>query len=303
LESAQPPIRYILGARMRRQKEVSEQVLRRRGAWQTIHEERTRSKDPAPLKVREVTVSGRRYIVCLNEEERRKDERDRAAIVEHLRRQLKEGDKSLVGNKGYRRFLKLEGAGHFAVDEERVESEARFDGVWVLRTNTDYEMEIVALAYKRLWMVEAIIRTAKTILETRPIHHRSDAAIRGHVFWSSGCGNAMRRGNGRRSCGGWTTFRKWKPCFRAVGSCSEANWWAMRPRRSARREWRFPRRSERRNRGEPRRRKCVGTATFLTRNSLITNASSFESVQDGPNARGIGRSSRTPTLQNPPRIG
>jgi transposase len=184
LESAQPPIRYILGARMRRQKEVSEQVLRRRGAWQTIHEERTRSKDPAPLKVREVTVSGRRYIVCLNEEERRKDERDRAAIVEHLRRQLKEGDKSLVGNKGYRRFLKLEGAGHFAVDEERVESEARFDGVWVLRTNTDYEMEIVALAYKRLWMVEAIIRTAKTILETRPIHHRSDAAIRGHVFCS-----------------------------------------------------------------------------------------------------------------------
>jgi hypothetical protein len=41
------------------------------------------------------------YIVCLNEEERRKDARDREAIVAHLKEQLRSGDKSLVGNKGY----------------------------------------------------------------------------------------------------------------------------------------------------------------------------------------------------------
>jgi transposase len=184
LEEAEPPVRYILGARMRRQKEVSEKVLKSRGTWQEIYPERTRSKDPAPLKVRQVNVAGRRYIVCLNEEERRKDAHDRAAIVEHLRRQLKQGDKSLVGNRGYRRFLKVEGPGHFAVDEERVRDEERFDGVWVLRTNTDYEAETVALAYKGLWMVEAIIRTAKSILDTRPIFHKCDETIRGHVFCS-----------------------------------------------------------------------------------------------------------------------
>jgi hypothetical protein len=172
LESATPPVRYILGARMRRQKEVSETVLKTCGLWQEVHPERTSSKDPSPLKVREVLVQGRRYIVCLNEEERRKDAHDRATIVAHLRQQLKQGDKSLVGNKGYRRYLKLEGAGHFAVDEQRLAEEARFDGLWVLRTNTDYSTPTVALQYKRLWMIEAMIRATKSILETRPIYHK-----------------------------------------------------------------------------------------------------------------------------------
>lgn len=184
LEAADPPVHYILGARMRRQKEVSEKVLKSRGEWQEITPERTRSKDPAPLKVRELTIRGRRYIICINEEERRKDAHDRDAIVEGLRRQLKQGDKSLVGNKGYRRFLKLEGEGHFVVDEDRIHGEERFDGIWVLRTNTDYDAETVAVAYKGLWMVENMIRTAKSILDTRPIYHKCDETIRGHVFCS-----------------------------------------------------------------------------------------------------------------------
>ena len=182
LEEADPPVRYIFGARMRRQKEVSEKVLKSRGAWQEVHPERTSSRDPAPLKIREVWVKDRRYVVCLNEEERRKDVHDREAIVAHLREQLKQGDKSLVGNKGYRRYLKLEGQGHFAVDEDRVGDESRFDGIWVLRTNTDYPTETVALQYKRLWIVEAMIRTTKSIMVTRPIYHKCDETIRGHVF-------------------------------------------------------------------------------------------------------------------------
>lgn len=184
LEQAEPPVPYILGARMRRQKEVAETVLTSQGAWQEVYPARTTSTDPAPLQVREVGVEGRRYIVCLNEEERRKDAHDRAAIVTHLRHQLTHGDKSLVGNKGYRRYLRLEGAGHFAVDDARILDEVRFDGIWVLRTNTAYPAATVAVQYKRLWMVEAMIRTTKAILETRPIYHKCDATIRGHVFCS-----------------------------------------------------------------------------------------------------------------------
>lgn len=184
LESSDPPVRYILGARMRRQKEVSDRVLTRRGSWQELHPERTRSKDPAPLKVREVKVGKHRYVVCLNEEERRHDAQAREAIVQHLRAQLKRGDKSLVGNKGYRRFLKIEGEDHFTVDEQLVKDDERFDGMWVLRTNTDMENEAVAVAYKNLWMVEDLFRTTKSILETRPIYHRCDETIRGHVFCS-----------------------------------------------------------------------------------------------------------------------
>ena len=183
-ESSDPPVRYILGARMRRQKEVSEEVLTKRGSWQEVYPERTKSKDPAPLKVREVRIADRRYIVCLNEEERRHDAKAREAIVEHLRAQLKKGDKSLVGNKGYRRFLKVQGQDHFTVDEESIKADARFDGMWVLRTNTDLENEAAAMAYKNLWMVEDLFRTTKSILETRPIYHKCDETIRGHVFCS-----------------------------------------------------------------------------------------------------------------------
>ena len=123
-------------------------------------------------------------MVCLNEEERRKDARDRENIVEALRKALKAGDKSLVGNKGFRRFLQSGGAQHFALDEEQVAADQRYDGLFVLRTDTDHDAETVARAYKSLWMVEDIFRTAKSILDTRPIYHRCDETIRGHVFCS-----------------------------------------------------------------------------------------------------------------------
>ena len=54
----------------------------------------------------------------------------------------------------------------------------------MLRTNTDYNAETVAHVYKALWTVEDIFRTTKSILETRPICHKRDETIRGHVFCS-----------------------------------------------------------------------------------------------------------------------
>jgi hypothetical protein len=183
LESPQRRWQYILGARMRKQQEVSREVLSRGGRYQTVHPPRTKCKDPSPLKVKEVVVEGRRYVVCLNEEEARKDAHDRAAIVASLREQLKQGDKSLVGNRGYRKYLKQSKA-KFEVDEAKIKQEARYDGKWVLRTNTDLPAADVALKYKQLWMVEHVFRSAKSILETRPIWHKCDETIRGHVFCS-----------------------------------------------------------------------------------------------------------------------
>jgi hypothetical protein len=175
---------YILGARMRSVKEVSDRVLADRGRYQEITPEREAAKDPSPLKVKEVLIEDRRYVVCLNEEQRRKDAADRKAIVEHLREQLKQGDKELVGNKGYRKYL-LAGAGErFAIDEAKIKEEARYDGKWVLQTNLADEPKILAWAYKELWMVEDMFRTMKSILETRPIYHKRDETIRGHVFCS-----------------------------------------------------------------------------------------------------------------------
>jgi hypothetical protein len=128
LESEELDCDYILGARMRSVKEVSERVLADRARYQEITPERKTSKDPSPLKVKEVLIEGRRYIVCLNEEQRRKDAADRHAIVEHLREQLKRGDKDLIGNKGYRKYLQASKGEHFTLDEEKIREEARYDG-------------------------------------------------------------------------------------------------------------------------------------------------------------------------------
>jgi transposase len=184
MEAMEPPVHYVIGVRMRRSKEVGEVVLRDRSRWQEVTPERVRSKDPAPLKVKDLEVEGRRYVVCLNEEEKRKDAHDRAAILESLQKALQGGDKSLVGNKGFRRFLQTQGRGHFAIDEKQVREDAKYDGLFVLRTDTDHDAETVAHVYKTLWMVEDTFRTAKSILDTRPIYHKCDETIRGHVFCS-----------------------------------------------------------------------------------------------------------------------
>jgi hypothetical protein len=175
---------YILGARMRRQKEVREEVLADRGRFRVVHGPRRQSSDPAPLRVKEVCLEDRRYVVCVNVEEVEHDRAKREATVASLRDQLRAGDKSLVGNKGYRKYLKVEGEGHFVVDEAKLEEEARYDGTWVLRTNTDLPTASVALQFKKLWMVEQWFRSCKSLLETRPIYHRRDETIRGHVFCS-----------------------------------------------------------------------------------------------------------------------
>jgi hypothetical protein len=175
---------YILGARMRSQKEVNEEVLSRAGRYRVVHPKRAKGDDPSPLKVKEVRVEGRRYVVCLNEDEARKDAADREAIVASLRDQLRRGAKSLVGNKGYRRYLGGGDSPGLAIDEAKVAEDARYDGKWVLRTNTDLDAAEVALQYKRLWMVEQWFRSCKSLLQTRPIYHRCDETIRGHVFCS-----------------------------------------------------------------------------------------------------------------------
>jgi hypothetical protein len=183
LESPQRQMSYILGVRMRNQKEVRQEVLSRGGRFRMVHPARQKSKDPSPLKVKEVMVEGRRYVVCLNEEEARKDAHDREAIVACLRERLRQGDKSLIGNRGFRKYLKSSQS-RFEIDESKVQQEARYDGKWVLRTNTDLDAAEVALKYKQLWMVEQVFRSTKSLLQTRPIWHKCDETIRGHVFCS-----------------------------------------------------------------------------------------------------------------------
>ena len=184
LESEELKMDYILGVRMRMVKEVRKEVLASKDTFTTVTGKRLKTTDPSPLKVREQWIENHRYIVCYNEDQAKKDAADRTAIIESLRDKLHDGDKSLVGNNGYRKYLKSGGSAHFTVDEEKIDEEKRFDGTWVLRTNTNLPAAEVALKYKQLWMVEDIFRSVKSLLETRPIYHHHDETIRGHVFCS-----------------------------------------------------------------------------------------------------------------------
>ena len=71
-----------------------------------------------------------------------------------------------------------------AIDREKVSNESRYDGKYVLRTDLDIPASEIALKYKQLWMVERLFREMKSSLETRPVYHKYDATIRGHVFCS-----------------------------------------------------------------------------------------------------------------------
>ena len=117
---------YILGARMRSQNEVKDEVPSRAGRYRVVHPPRVDRDDPSPLKVKEVWVDQRRYVVCLNDDEARKDAADREAIVAALREQLRSGDKSLVGDKGCRRYLSGSDSPHFEIDEAKIAEDARY---------------------------------------------------------------------------------------------------------------------------------------------------------------------------------
>lgn len=174
---------YILGARERTDSLVREIVLDDPDPF-VPYCKTTPRKQETDYEAKAVTLAGRRYIVCRNAQEAEKDAADRTAILAALERQLERGDKALVGNKGYRRFLKSLGKDRFAIDHAKAEEDARFDGIFVLRTNTTLDPVETMLCYKQLWTVEAIFRTSKSLLATRPIFHQLDATIRGHVFCS-----------------------------------------------------------------------------------------------------------------------
>jgi hypothetical protein len=180
---------YILGVRMR-SSQRADQALARPGAYHMVTPARRCTKDPSPLEVKEVRfddLPGTRFVVCLNEEQASKDRHDRQAILDALEQALAKGEKNLIGNDGFRRFLAKTTDHAFIIDTDKAKAEARYDGKWLLVTNADEKTlstADVALKYKQLWMVEDVFRSMKSLLETRPIWHKYDQTIRGHVFCS-----------------------------------------------------------------------------------------------------------------------
>jgi hypothetical protein len=187
-------LEYILGARERTDRVVREVVLADDRAFTPLLVERANGAE-TQLFAKEVRHAGKRYIVCRNEAEAEKDRADRQAIIAGLEQQLQRGDKALIGNSAYRRYLrrvappsekggKSKPGPAFEIDAGKLAEEARYDGIFVLRTNARVTPLQAMLRYRELLAVETLFRKTKGVLRTRPIYHSSDAAIRGHVFCS-----------------------------------------------------------------------------------------------------------------------
>jgi transposase len=165
-------IDYILGMRLRKNKEVSQTVLKRAGRYHEIEDN---------LDSKEVWVGQHRYVICHNPESEIRDRLRREDIIAHTRKELQEkSPKSFVMPRGIRRFVELSG-GELRLKEKAIREESRYDGKWVLRTNTDLAAAEVALVYKSLWQVEHAFRELKSGLEIRPVFLRTEDHVRGHI--------------------------------------------------------------------------------------------------------------------------
>ena len=174
-EDTEVPFDYILGCKLRKNKEVRDQILTCGGRYQKVEDN---------LEVKEVLFDGRRYIVCRNPEEAKKDAVAREAILDKLKDTIeRHGPKALVKNRGYARFVKIR-KGAVSINTAAVEADRRFDGKFVLRTNTRLSPAEVAKTYKGLWRVERTFREEKSTLEVRPIYHQRDDTSIGHIVAS-----------------------------------------------------------------------------------------------------------------------
>jgi transposase len=178
---------YLLATRMGSVAEVKQKVLSRAGRFRVI----------APnLHAKEVVVgegvSRRRYILCYNPKEEKRQAAHRAQVVAELEAELgthphrnasAKWAVELLASRRYGRYLRVNARGQLAVDAAAVAAAARSDGRWVLQTNDDtLSVEQAAAGYKSMQIIERCFRTLKRAqICLTPMHHRLAHRIEAHV--------------------------------------------------------------------------------------------------------------------------
>ena len=165
-------LQYILGVRMRNIK-VAPEIIASPEPYAFVKDN---------LKVKEVTIEGNRYIVCLNEEEAKRDQAVREKIEIKLRSKIEHGSvKDLIGNSEYKKYLNVT-PDAATINKEKFKQEALFDGLYILQTNTQLPTDEVATAYRDLWQIERAFRNLKSTLDLRPVYHWTEKRICGHIM-------------------------------------------------------------------------------------------------------------------------
>jgi len=175
---------YLLATRMASVKEVKETVLSQPGRYRDFSEN---------LHAKEVNLAnGKRYIVCYNPSEARRQATHREKIVAMLEWELKQHkDKSatrkwaiaLLGSRRYKRYLTITEKGTVRIDRKAIKAAAKYDGKWVLETNDIHlSLEDAAYGYRGLMVIERCFRSLKrTQIKMMPMYHWAERRIEAHV--------------------------------------------------------------------------------------------------------------------------
>jgi len=204
--------RYILSMPLRRRDEVSEEVIGRPGKFAPVKESLLFPREPGEqeedakkvddelsLRVKEVWVPhkdagtrARRYVVCCNPAEKRRQQAHRKEVLNHLEAELASLDHArvdhpcracdLLASKRYRKYLSQDSRGRLSIDKKKVSQEERLDGKFVVYSNDDtLTASDLALGYKQLIRVEQGWRDLKIGLKIGPVYHRLPFRIKANV--------------------------------------------------------------------------------------------------------------------------
>lgn len=127
--------------------------------------------------------NGQRLLVGYTDKRARKDSHNREKGIRRLEKAYNRGTltKNNINKRGYNKFLKMEGDVKVTINYDKLEADAKWDGLKGYLTNTDIPMEEVYTAYHNLWHVEKAFRIAKSKIEIRPMFHFTRKRIEAHV--------------------------------------------------------------------------------------------------------------------------
>jgi transposase len=126
---------------------------------------------------------GSSLVLSYRENRAKKDAHNRKKGFDKLKEKVKSGkqSKSNINNKGYNKYLKLEGEVNIVVDEEKYKEDAKWDGLKGYVTNTSLTKDMVIEKYGQLWQIEKAFRISKSDLQIRPIYHHLRKRIEAHI--------------------------------------------------------------------------------------------------------------------------
>jgi len=134
-------------------------------------------------KPKEVKSKNGRLIVSYSDKRARKDVRNREKGLKRLEKKVKNGklNKDHINNRGYNKYLKLEGEASVSIDYEKYKADSVWDGLKGYVTNTKLSRNEVMANYAQLWQIEKAFRISKTDLRIRPVFHRLKTRIEAHI--------------------------------------------------------------------------------------------------------------------------